>query len=170
MSLVTLRIRRSAAVLLVATVSACGTGIGAQTNEIYTPATGINVRDGAVDALNTLVVANDDGSGTVSVALLNEAPEVDQLVRVDASSEGEDLAVDAVDLPLDLPAEQLVNLSGEAPVFIDQVRAGFFVRLRFTFTNGEPVETRVPVVERTAEGIYDTVPTAPARAFEATTP
>lgn len=145
--------------LAAGTLAGCGTGIDAQTNEIYTPAAGVNARGGGVDVLNLLVVANPDGSGTVSTALLNQADEPDQLTAVQATNEGQVLTVDAPGLPLVLEPDELTNLEDGSAVYVQDVQPGYFLTLDLAFGNGEPVEIKVPVVERT--DMYSSVPSEP---------
>src|SRR4051794_15688522 len=64
----------SLAVTTMLSLGACGTGFSAQTNQVYQPAVGADAR-GDVDALNTLLVANPNGSATVSVGLQNNLTE-----------------------------------------------------------------------------------------------
>ena len=68
-------VRRSlavAALVLTAPVlSSCGVGFGAQTDQVYNPAAGVDVHSGSVDVLNALIVSGTDGSGTVIATLVN---------------------------------------------------------------------------------------------------
>jgi hypothetical protein len=148
-----------AGLLAAGTLAGCGTGTDAQTNEIYNPAVGVNARSADVNVLNLLVVADPDGSGTVSTALVNQSTEPDQLTAVTASNEGQELTVDAQGLPLDLEAGRLTTLETASPVFVQDVAPGYFLTLSLTFANSEPVQIDVPVVERT--DMYASVPTAP---------
>ena len=45
--------------------------LGAQTDQVYNPAAGVDDRSGSVDVLNALVVSGSDGSGTVIASLVN---------------------------------------------------------------------------------------------------
>ena len=68
----TVRRRRIAATALAMTAAltlgGCGTSFNAQTTHIYQPAVGAN-HHGEMDVLNTLLVANDDGSATLSAGI-----------------------------------------------------------------------------------------------------
>lgn len=165
-----------AGLLAAGTLTACGTGLDAQTNEIYNPAIGVNARGGGVDVLNLLIVANPDGTGTVSGALINQSDDPDTLTGVTATTdEGELLRVEAPALPLDIPsASELpidpVNLEDGSAIYVPQVRPGYFLTLELTFANGEPVQLEVPVVDRGEPlDIYSSVPTGPGGAEPART-
>ena len=142
-----------------AALAACGTGVDAQTNEIYNPAVGVNDRGGGVDVLNLLAVANTDGTGTVSAALLNQGEESDELTEITVADEGEELTVDASGLPLELESGQLVNVEKDAEIYVEDVHPGHFLTMDLTFANAEPVQLDVPVVERISPtDMYSSVP------------
>lgn len=148
-------------------LSGCGTNMQAQTNAVYDAGTGVNARGGGVDVLNALIVSNEDGTGTLSTALVNQADEADELTSVEISSEGEPLNLMAEGLPLELPPypPNPVQLDDEAPVYVEEAETGLVLTLTMTFANGEPVEVEVPVVQRGDEPsneMYESVPTAPA--------
>ena len=161
-----------AGLLVVGALSGCGTGLDAQTNAIYDPGDGVNERGGGVDVLNALLVANPDGTGTVSAALLNNGEEADELTGVSVSVDGEELTVDDSGLPVELPSSPRdpLNIEDEAALYVDDVEAGFFVTLSLQFQNAAPVEIEVPIVERGDEpsnDMYASVPTGgPATATE----
>lgn len=165
-----------AGLLTAGTLTACGTGLDAQTNEIYNPAIGVNARGGGVDVLNLLIVANPDGTGTVSGALINQSDDPDQLTGVAATNEeAELLRVEAPALPLVIPpADEIpidpVNLEDGSAIYVPEVRPGSFLTLELTFANGEPVVAEVPVVDRDEPlDIYSSVPTGPGGAEPAPT-
>jgi hypothetical protein len=152
-------------------LSACGTNMEAQTNAIYDAGPGVNVRGGGVDVLNALVVSNPDGTGTLSVALVNQADEADEVTSVEISSEGEPVNVQTEGLPLELAPSppNPVQLDDEAPVYVEEAETGLVLTLTMTFKNGEPVEAEVPVVQRgddPSNKTYESVPTAPAAEAE----
>ena len=163
-----------AGLVVVGALSGCGTGMDAQTNAIYDPGDGVNERGGGVDVLNALLVANPDGTGTLSAALLNSGTEPDQLTDVAVSVEGEELTIDGDGLPVELPASPRdpLNIEDEAPLYVQDVEPGYFVTLALTFQNGAPVEIDVPVVDRGEEprnDMYASVPTGgPPTATEPT--
>jgi copper(I)-binding protein len=137
--------RRIAAVALVLAAPAaagCTNGFDAQTDQPYQPAVGVNDQTGSVDALNAAIVSDTDGIGTLSVTLLNNADQPDQLVSVT----GSDLT--AQFSPIELPTDQLVDLSKEGQVAVSgpKVSAGEFVTLELVFRDGGSKEMTVPVV------------------------
>jgi len=153
-----------AGLLVAGALSGCGTGLDAQTNAIYDPGDGVNERGGGVDVLNALLVANPDGTGTLSAALLNNGQEADEVTEVAVSADGEELTVDASGLPVALPPSPRapLNIEDEAAVYVEDVEAGYFVTLSMQFQNAAPVEIEVPVVGRGDEpsnDMYDSVPT-----------
>jgi hypothetical protein len=165
-----------AGLLVVGALSGCGTGMDAQTNAIYDPGDGVNERGGDVDVLNALLVANPDGTGTVSAALLNNAQEVDEVTEIAVSADGEELRVDGSGLPVELPPSPRspLNIEDEAALYVEDIEAGYFVTLSMQFQNAAPVEIEVPVVERGDEpsnDMYASVPTGgPATATEPVEP
>lgn len=152
----------AAASLALATMLAlggCGTGFSAQTNQVYQPAVGANAR-GDVDALNTLFVANSDGSATLSVGLQNNLKEAQQLSSVTVTTlDGTELQVRSPKILLPLEPNALTTLGGvkESLVFVvsEGAKAGNYVDVTFTFTESGPLSVKAPVVSRTAE--YDSV-------------
>lgn len=160
--------RRLAATIAASTLlalSACG--FEAQTNQQYQAAVGANTH-GDVDVLNAVVVANDDGSGTISTGFVNNTDAEQSLSSVSATTmSGEELPVRGLRLLLPLPKDQLASLglSSDSGGFriTEGVEAGYYVKLTFSFTDSAPVTIEAPVVTRTAE--YDKVPGgAPATA------
>lgn len=153
----TVRRRRSAAAALATvaalTLTGCGTGFNAQTNQVYQPGVGANHR-GEIDVLGTVLVANDDGSATLSAGVINKTDTKQTLESVTATT--------LADRPLEmqsgaavLPIGVLSTLgsgsdtgtyliSGGAP-------AGSYVRLTLKFSDAGPVSIEAPVVARTGE-------------------
>src|SRR4051812_23341056 len=79
--------RRIAALSVVAALplaAGCAAGRGAQTQQTYQPAVGSDDRDGQVYALNLLVVADDQGDGTLVGTLINQASCPDYVVEIQA--------------------------------------------------------------------------------------
>lgn len=144
----------SAATALVGVVG-CGSNFNAQTQQQYQPAVGISNREGDVFSVNTLVVTDGEGNGTVVSALINQADTNDALRSVTATDEGRQLQVEPLpDSGIALPPNRLVQLGNEGLVRIrdDNLRAGYFVTLTFTFANAAPLELDVPVVEAGGAG------------------
>lgn len=148
------RLRRSlttaaALVLLAVPLSAC---TSAGTDFIYTPAQGVNARDGDVDVLNALVVSSEDGEGRLVVGLANnDTSEPDGLTGVAGAGEDTSLQVQLEGgetqiepggfLQLADPEAARVIVSG------DGVQPGDLVRLSLQFEKADAVEVHVPVVE-----------------------
>lgn len=134
------------------TLTACGTSFDAQTNQVYQPAVGANER-GEVESHNTLLVANRDGSATLSAGVTSTLDADQTLTKVTVTDEaGETLSVQAPKSALTLPAGALVTLGGVTTdsVFVVTSGAdpGAYVRITYTFSDSSPLEVRAPVVAR----------------------
>jgi copper(I)-binding protein len=163
----TVRRRRLAATALAATallaLGACGTGFNAQTNQVYQAGTGANHR-GEMDVLNTLLVANDDGSATLSAGIVNNTKDEQRLVSVTATTlDDKPLTVASTKMILSLPADNLTTIGGIADAggfaVLKDATAGAYVKVTLTFSDAAPVTIEAPVVARTAE--YEKVGGAP---------
>ena len=133
-------------------LSACGTSFGAQTNQVYQPAVGANER-GEVESHNTLLVANRDGSATLSAGVLNTLADAQPLTGVEVTAEsGDNLTVTSPDTQLELPSKKLVTLGGvvDGSVFIvtEGAEPGAYVNITYTFGDSGPLTVRAPVVSR----------------------
>ncbi len=151
----------AAAALL--TLGACG--FDAQTNQQYQAAVGANAH-GDVDVLNALLVANEDGSATVSASLVNNTDSEQSLTSVTVTTmDGKELTVRGLSDELPLPEGTLANLGLSSDVGGFQVtegaEPGYYLKTTFSFTNSSPVTIETPVVARTAE--YDKVPSEAPR-------
>lgn len=141
------------------TLGACGTGPNAQTNQVYQPAVGANHR-GDVDIFNTLLVANEDDSATLSASVVNNADAEQALSSVTVTTmAGKELPVRGTKILLQLKPGVLTTLngSGETGGFVvtEGALAGQYVKITFSFGKAAPVTIEAPVVARTAE--YDSV-------------
>ena len=151
-------------------LTGCTTGFDAEVLYVYDAGVGVNDRSGDVYVLNALVVDNGDGSGTLSVSLLEKTGEGDQLVGVEAATvEGEPIEVSLNADPLELCGEQLAVVGANAEVTLtgDNFAAGDMVQMVFTFRDAEPIRMQVPVMSRDTdvEGAvnpYESVATTPA--------
>lgn len=137
----------------------CGTGFNAQTNQVYQPAVGANAR-GDVDALNTLLVGNSDGSATLSVDLINNLDKTQQLSSVNVTTlDDKPLEVRSPKILLPLEPNQPTTLGDvkDSIVFVVTKGAepGYYAKVTFTFTDSGPLTVEAPVVARTSE--YDSV-------------
>lgn len=152
---VTLSRRLAAAILTVPVLASCGFDV--QTDQVYTPADGANDRDGMVDVLNILVVADGEGAGRLITGLSNnDTGEADELTSV--RGEGDDAGVTYTLLggETEIPAGGFVQLADEGKAQIrvegEGVVPGGFLTLTLTFANAEEVTVEVPVLAN--EGDY----------------
>ena len=122
-----------------------GCGFHMATDRVYTPAAGVNFRDGDVKVLNAAIVSKADGSGTFVAALVNDATESVQMSGI----AGDGTSVANVDVkPVTVKPDRLVNLADSDGVHVSgSFKAGDFVTLQITFSNGENVSLDVPVVK-----------------------
>lgn len=159
----TVRRRRLAATALATTalltLGGCGTGFSADTNRVYQAAVGADHR-GEMDVLNTLFVANEDGSATLSASIVNNSDTEDELTSVTVTTlDGKELPVTKTEKDLPLKRNQLSLVGGAADAggfwITDGATAGDYVKLTLTFRDAAPVTIEAPVVTRTAE--YDKV-------------
>jgi len=147
-------VRRSiaaAAVLLTAPVlSSCGVNFGAQTDQPYNPAVGVDNRDGSVDVLNALIVSGTNGSGTVVATLVNnDQQQKDTLSGVTGQGKDKNVQV-KVSGPTEITPDGLLNLATKGGISATGKRIvpGNFVTLQFTFQNGDAVTVDAPVVSQ----------------------
>ncbi|MEV7398601.1 hypothetical protein [Aeromicrobium sp. NPDC092404] len=154
----TVRRRRIAATALATTalltLGACGTSFDAQTNQVYQAAVGADHR-GDIDALSTLLVANEDGSASLSTSLINNTDEGHELTSVEATTmDGKPLEVRSGE-PLEVPRDVVTPVgaatSPDGFWITEGAAAGDYVRLTLTFTDSAPITIEAPVVTRTAE-------------------
>ncbi len=141
--------RRLAALLLAVSATAvAGCGFDVQTNAVYQPGTGADVRQGTTDVLAAVIVSPKVGQG-VFVATLVDSSDTkgDKLTSVTAGS-GVQVASGAT-LP-DMPVQTAVNLAdtggiamtGDAITTVDSN----YVKVTLNFANADPVTVNVPVV------------------------
>jgi hypothetical protein len=145
----------SAGVLVLATATLSSCGFNFATDKVYTPAEGVNQRDGRVDVLNAVIVATEDGKGTFVASLANNETstfEGGQLSDVDDRLTGlagaGDTTLTADLKPVDVPGGALVKLADGTgiPVTGESIKLGDFVEVELTFENADPVTMKIPVV------------------------
>lgn len=150
-----MNLRRSIATVAVIALplGLSGCGFDAPTDQVYTPAVGVNNQDGQVDVLNALIVSAEDGSGTLVVSLANnDQADPDALAGV--AGQGAEVAVSG---DVTIPEGGLVVLSDDSlTVTGDAVRAGAFVTLTFSFDEAASATVKAPVVAQ--DGPYADVP------------
>ncbi|MEP6665205.1 MAG: hypothetical protein ABJA81_02040 [Nocardioidaceae bacterium] len=167
--------RRSAlwaAAIALPLAGGCAANFSAQTNQPYQPAIGISDRSGDVYSINTLVVGDAHGNGTVVAVLINQASTTDSLVDFSAED------ADAGGLETSQPAAGGVSLPSQAPAKLpddgalqltgDVVQPGAVVTLTFTFQNAAPITIEAPVVRQT--DTYAFVQVGPIEKTPAPTP
>lgn len=156
-------LRRPIAAVAAATaavvLSGCSnTNFSAQTNQQYQAAVGANVT-GEVDVLNTLLVANPDGTATISAGLVNHEADEDAVTGISAQTlSGENLPVTVVEDGVTLPFDRLAPLGreGEPGIYtVSGAQVGQYVRLIVSFENAPESTIEAPVVVR-AE-MYDEI-------------
>jgi hypothetical protein len=129
-------------------LAACSVNFGAQTDQVYTPAVGVNNRDNDVDVLNALIVAEENGSGRLIAGLSNSTDEEVELTGVAGDGSDVQFGTDGGDGVV--PPGGFLQLADEGAALIsatgEDVVIGAFVRLTMSFSNGDQVGLNVPVV------------------------
>jgi hypothetical protein len=160
-------LRATTAASVVLLLSGCAANFDAPTNEPYQPAAGISDRSGGVYAIDTLVVTDGSGNGTVVSSLINQQQQDDTLQSYSASdSNGDEITAAPLPQPLDLPAypspDQSVQVGTSGSLRLTgNVEAGTFVTLTFTFGNASPVTVDVPVLNGGPDTAYADIPVGP---------
>ncbi len=112
-----------AALLLVAPgFTACSNGFHEQTDQVYTPAAGVDDRSGTVDVLNALIVSGTDGSGTVIASLVNNDQVEDDTLRGVAGAGSNANAQVTPGGETTIPAGGLLNLATKGQIEIRDQR------------------------------------------------
>lgn len=127
--------------LLAATTASCGFDYA--TDRVYTPADGVNNRDGKVDVLNAVIVWDGEGKGRFLASLVNNSLKApDQLTALTGDVETE--KVPAAEIPLG----GILNLAS-TPTPIDvtgEFAEGDMVTVTLDFATAESATLEVPVV------------------------
>ena len=134
-------------------LTACG--FDAPTDQVYNPPVGVNDMDGVVSTLNVAIVSDTDGSGTLVTTFANRDPENDdQLVDIQGQGVTFEVGGDTV-----IPAGGvLVADDGSLQATGEDVVAGNFVQLTYTFDRAESISIQAPVVSN-EDFEYADVPT-----------
>ena len=138
--------------MAVPALASCGVNFDAQTDQYYTPSDGENNREGSVDVLHALIISDSPGSGRLIAALANGTDEEDTLTGVKGLEVDQSVSFSLVEGETAIPARGVLQLAddGSAVVAVsgdaERVAAGGYVRLAFTFANGEEAELNVPVL------------------------
>lgn len=136
-------------------LSSCG--FDAPTDQIYTPAVGVNDQGGVVKVLNAVVVSGSDGSGTVVAGFANsDQDEADSLTAVTGAGEDQGVQVNVTG-DTEIPAAGFLNLAEEGGITVsgEGVTPGAFVTLTFVFERGASTTLDVPVVDADDEPYAD---------------
>jgi len=130
-------------------LTACGFDYA--TDRYYTPAVGANNRDGQVDVLAAVVVASQDGSGRFIASLSNNS--TTDTISFDGVKPGEGASLQISDVEAhEIAPLALVNLVDEPAIEITgDFKQGDFVPVVLTFSNGESVAVKAPVVANTGD-------------------
>jgi copper(I)-binding protein len=145
-------------------LTGCGAGFDAQSQQLYQPAVGINHRVGDIYVINTLVVTDGKGNGTLVCALVNQQTRDDTLKSVSAADgQGSQLQVVVPSSGVRLPARQSVQLADSGAVRVNgaSLQAGSIITLTLTFAQAAPVTIESPVVDDSPT--YSQVPVGPMR-------
>ncbi|MCA1656211.1 MAG: hypothetical protein LC713_00575 [Actinobacteria bacterium] len=140
----------AALVLAAPLVSGCGVNFGAQTDQVYNPAAGVDARSGSVDVLNALVVSGTDGSGTVIASLVNDDEVYPDKLRGVAGAGGDSSLKVTPGGSTDIAAAGMLDLATDGKVYVrgSKVVPGYDVELTFSFQRGRSVTLKVPVVSK----------------------
>ena len=141
----------AASVVATAVLAGCGTGRDTQVLQIYNAPEGQDIREGLTDVLGTVVVLDDNGTGTVVAGLIGPYDTDDALVGVEAtSSDGQPLETAIVSGDVPVPAGQLAKLPDQGAVTVtgEGMEPGSLVDMTFSFEVGGPVSGAVPIVTR----------------------
>lgn len=135
-----------AAALIAPGLVACG--FGAQTDQIYQAAQGVNDRSSDVEIHNATIVAAEDGAGTFAGSLVNISGTEQRVQNITAEGAEAQGAGEIV-----VGAGQLVNLAsptedgGPQLWFTGEgVKVGGHLRVTFTFANGQTSKVNVIIV------------------------
>jgi hypothetical protein len=127
--------------LLAATTASCGFDYA--TDRVYTPADGVNNRDGEVDVLNAVIVWDGEGKGRFLATLVNNSLEApDQLTAIEGDVETEKVPT------AEIPLGGLLNLaSTPTPVDVTgEFAEGDMVTVTLDFATADSATLVVPVV------------------------
>jgi hypothetical protein len=143
-----LRLVAGALVLALPLLGSCG--FDKATDRVYTPAAGVNDRDGDVDVLSAVIVSAQADSGTFIASMSNNLAKADDsrtLTSVAGAGDWSDLTVDPSDLSVEIPPRGFVNLVDEDPITVrGDFTPGEVAQLTLTFDSGDSVTMDVPVV------------------------
>lgn len=159
----------AAGTLVLAAPMLTSCGFNFATDKVYTPAPGANNRDHSVDVLNAVIVATEDGEGTLVTTLVNNETDVDKadsLESVTGTTQSGGEVTARLKKPIEVKARGYARLAtatadnglGEQPPsdgyatyepgikVSGDFKKSEFVKLTLTFKNAGDVKVEVPVV------------------------
>jgi hypothetical protein len=143
-----LRLVVGALVLAAPLLTSCG--FDKATDRVYTPAAGINDRDGDVDVLSAVIVSAQTGSGTFIASLSNnltKADDTETLTGVASADDSSGLTFTPASLSIDIAPRGFVNLVDEEPIVVrGDFTPGQVEKVTLTFASGDTTTMDVPVV------------------------
>jgi hypothetical protein len=155
------RLTQVSLVLLVPPLASCATNFGAQTDQVYIQARGVNDRSGQVDVLNAVVVSEASGSGVVDATLVNnDTTEADELTGVTVGGAEAKIAKAGKAAEIAPGGHNNLGLTGAVTAQSAGIVPGSFVEVTFTFQHGQAVTLSVPVVPNNNEYADDPMPSA----------
>ena len=144
------RLAAVAALLALPALSSCGGNFKAQTDQVYTPAEGVNNRDGQVDVLNALIVSDSEGTGRLIAGFSNNTDKDETVTSVTGVGVDQQISFEMQGGEFTVPGNGFLQLAdtdgGVISASGDPVKAGYFVSIRLQFSDAEPVDLSVPVV------------------------
>jgi hypothetical protein len=126
-----------------ATLTACG--FDYPTDRINNLTAGVDYRDGTVDILNAVVVAQQPNTGTFIATFVNGSPT--ETIALQSAS-GDNTAISTAQAtPFTLQPGELRNLATQGGIPVSGTFAlGQFVTISFQFDDGQTTDLSVPVV------------------------
>ena len=144
------RLAAAAVLLALPALSSCGVNFKAQTDQVYTPAEGVNNRDGNMDVLNALIVSDSEGTGRFVAGFSNNTDQESTLTAVTGLGVDQQIEFTLDDGDFTVPGYGFLQLadpdSGMVTASGDPIKAGYFVDVELQFSDSDPVEVQVPVV------------------------
>jgi hypothetical protein len=133
-------------VLAVCAPALTSCGFDYATDRIYTPAAGVNNRDGSVDVLGALIVSAQEGSGTFIASFVNNS--TTEPASVEGFEGSGDSQLEAANFrPIEVPPGGLVNLAEDGGIEVTgEFAAGEFATVSLELGDGERIVMQVPVV------------------------
>ncbi|MFB9312380.1 copper chaperone PCu(A)C [Nocardioides plantarum] len=139
------RLTLLAAGALLASTLLSGCGFGYQTNRINTISAGTNDRAGTVDVLGAVVIAGQDDVGLFVATLVNK--DLQNPISLEGIEESDRVQPEGTEKPLEIAPNGRVSLFQTGGLAIDGTfKAGQFVPVTLTFSNGQATTVNVSVV------------------------